>query len=446
VDDLFVSEGNTGATNVVFPVLLSAPSSETVTVDFNTADGTALAGSDYEAASGKLTFPPGSTMQAVSVAVTGDLLDEDNETFLVSLSSPANATISDGLATATIFDDDPRPVMQVDDCAATEGDAGSGVCGYRVWVSAPSSKTITVNYSTTNVTATAGSDYNSASGGLTFAPGQVSQPIDVAVLGDTVVEGDESFFVNLSGAANATLNDSQGRGTILDDDAPSLSSNELVHGAVETADLAADPGPVADVDLYRLAQNPRASYEVVVDATSGDVDPVVVERLASDNTTVLQTAVAVGTGSSRSLRWENVIPGTVSGQHIRVRSGGCTTDCSTGDVYRIRAYETTYSIPRFNNVGSQVTVLLVQNPAAYMISGHAYFWDGAGVLLHSRSFSVAPKALWALSFAGLPALQAKGGTITVSSDGRYGDLTGKGVALEPATGFSFDSPMLPRPR
>jgi hypothetical protein len=335
--------------------------------------------------------------------------------------------------------------MSIDDCAVTEGNAGSVVCGFTVSLSAPSSRTITVNYATANGTATAGSDYNSASGGLTFTPGQVTKPVDVTVLGDAAVEVDEDFVVNLTGATNATVGDGQGRGTILDDDAPSLSSNELVHGAMQMADLAADPGPVADEDLYRLGQDPRASYEVVVDATSGDVDPVVVERLGSDNTTVLQTASPVGTGSSMSLRWENVIPGKVSGQHIRVRSGGCTTGCGSDDVYRIRAYETTYSIPRFNNAGSQATVLLVQNPTAYTITGHAYFWDGAGALLYSQAFSLAPKALFGLGTSTVPALQGKGGTITVSNDGRYGDLTGKAIALEPATGFSFDSPMVPRP-
>jgi hypothetical protein len=136
----------------------------------------------------------------------------------------------------------------------------------------------------------------------------------------------------------------------------------------------------------------------------------------------------------------------VTGQHIRVRSGGCTTDCGPDDEYRIRVYETTYSIPRFNNAGSQVTVLLLQNPAAYTIVGHAYFWDTAGVLLYTHPFTLAPKGLLGLSMPSIPALQRTGGTITVSSDGRYGDLTGKAIALEPATGFSFDSPMMPRPR
>jgi glucose/arabinose dehydrogenase len=446
INDVTVTEGQSGSANASFTVFRFPSINLTSTAQFATANGTAASGTDYTAVSGTVTFPPGSTTQPVSVPVTGDLVDEDDETFFVNLTSPTNATISDGQGLGTILDDDPAPVMSIDDCAVVEGNAGSVSCGFTVSLSAPSSRTITVNQATANGTATAGVDYTAGGVGLTFTPGQVSKLVSVSVQGDTAVEGDEDFFVNLTGATNATVGDGQGVGTILDDDAPSLSSNELVHGAMEMADLGADPGPVADEDLYRLAQQPRASYEVVVDATSGDVSPLVMERLDSDNATVLQTSTAVGTGSSRSLRWENVVPGEVVGQHIRVRSGGCTTGCGTDDVYRIRAYETTYSIPRFNNAGSQATVLLLQNPTAYTITGHAYFWDGAGVLLYGQAFSIAPKGLFGLSAAGIPAIQGKGGTITVSNNGRYGDLTGKAIALEPATGFSFDSPMVSRPR
>jgi hypothetical protein len=446
ISDASMTEGHSGSAIAAFTLTLSHATGQTVTVQYATANGTAVAGADYVAASGTILFPPGVVSRPLNVTILGDALDEPDETFLVNLSGAVNATIVDGQGVGTIQDDDPAPVMAIDDCAVTEGNAGSPLCGFMVSLSAPSGRTITVNYATANGTATAGGDYNSASGGLTFTPGQVSKAVGVTVQGDTAVEVDENFFVNLTGAVNTTVGDGEGVGTILDDDAPSLSSHELIHGAMEAADLAADPGPAADEDLYRLAQDPRASYEVVVDATSGDVSPLVVERLASDNTTVLQASVALGTGSSRSLRWENVIPGKVTGQHIRVRTGGCTTDCGTDDVYRIRVYETTYSIPRFNNSGSQVTVVLLQNPTAYTISGHAYFWDGAGALLYGHSFSLAPKALLGLSLAGIPALQGKGGTITVSSNGRYGDLTGKAIALEPATGFSFDSTMVPRPR
>ena len=184
---------------------------------------------------------------------------------------------------------------------------------------------------------------------------------------------------------------------------------------------------------------------MVVDGVSGDVQPLVLERLGSDNTTVLETSVGVGTGPSRSLRWTNPLSATVMNEHVRVRSGGCTTTCAAADVYRIRMYETTYSIPRFNNSGTQTTVLIMQNPASYTISGTVYFWSGGGALLYSQAFGVGAKGVFVLNTSGVFALQGKGGAVTVSNDGRYGDLVGKTVALEPATGFGFDSPMVPCP-
>jgi hypothetical protein len=77
---------------------------------------------------------------------------------------------------------------------------------------------VTVNYATANGTATAGSDYNATSGTLTFAPGVTTQTITVQVRGDTTPEANETFAVNLSGASNATIADSQGVGTIINND------------------------------------------------------------------------------------------------------------------------------------------------------------------------------------------------------------------------------------
>src|SRR4029450_9338345 len=102
-----------------------------------------------------------------------------------------------------------------------------------------------------------------------------------------------------------------------------LSKLELEHGSSQWGDLAADPGPVADVDYFRLAQAPLSSYEVVLDGTSGDIGPLArLERLGSDNVTVLQTGTANGTGSSVSLRWENTVGAAVASQHLRVGSAG----------------------------------------------------------------------------------------------------------------------------
>jgi hypothetical protein len=267
---------------------------------------------------------------------------------------------------------------------------------------------------------------------VTFAPGATSQPLAIQVLGDALVEGDETFLVNLSGPVNATIADGQGLGTIGDDDAPSLSSLELNHGSVQRADMEVRP------DLYRIGQKPYSSYEVVIDGTSGDIVPVTLQRLAGDNLTILQSASPVAIGGSVSLRWANATALTVVNQHLRV-DGSCATPCGPDDVYRIRALETTYSIPRFNNSGTQVTVLLLQNPATYPIAGQVWFWNASGSLLGSQSFNLPERQTLVLNTATVAGVGGQGGAITISHDGRYGDLTGKTVALEPSTGFSFDS-------
>jgi hypothetical protein len=251
--------------------------------------------------------------------------------------------------------------------------------------------------------------------------------------------------VNLSNASGATIFDDQGLGTIGGED----GAGELTHGFDKIYDLAALPGPAAAVALFRIGQQPRSSYEVVVDSTSGDIgdpgNPVSLDRLAADVSTVVQSAQAVGVGFSRSLRWENAAAVGIADEFVRVQSTGCTTDCAADDQYRIRAYETTYAIPRFNNAGTQVTVIILQNPADYPVSGNVWFWNTAGILLGEHPFALAPRAALTLNTATVPGVSGQSGSVSVSHDGRYGDLAGKTVALEPATGFSFDSPMVARP-
>ena len=106
INDVAIAEGNSGTGNAVFTVTLSAPSSQTVTVSFATANGTASAGSDYAASSGMLTFNPGETLRSITVQVNGDTDVEGNETFFVNLTSASNASIADGQGLGTILNDD----------------------------------------------------------------------------------------------------------------------------------------------------------------------------------------------------------------------------------------------------------------------------------------------------------------------------------------------------
>jgi hypothetical protein len=106
VNDFTLSEGDARTTTADITVSLSAPTTETVTVAWATEDGSATAGSDYEAASGVVTFPAGSTSASVSVTVMGDTEIEPDESFYVNLSDPVNATIEDGQGRAQIDNDD----------------------------------------------------------------------------------------------------------------------------------------------------------------------------------------------------------------------------------------------------------------------------------------------------------------------------------------------------
>ena len=123
ITDASASEGNTGTTTVSVPVTLSAASPLAVSVNWATADGTATAGSDYTAGTGKLTFAPGETQKTVAVTVQGDTSIEPDETFTVSLTSPVNATISQGSATATIRNDDTAVEISA---GSYQGLAGNG--------------------------------------------------------------------------------------------------------------------------------------------------------------------------------------------------------------------------------------------------------------------------------------------------------------------------------
>jgi probable HAF family extracellular repeat protein len=216
VGDVSVTEGHSGTQTATFTVTLSAASTQEITVAYATASGTAAAGSDYQSASGTVSFAAGQTTKTISVTVNGDRTPEPNETFLVNLSQPTGAIVGDGQGTGTIVDDEPR--ISINDVAIVEGNSGTRVFVFTVTLSAPSDVAVNVAFSTVNGTAKAGEDYNAQSGTLTFAPGQTSKTISIVVRGDRKREANETFFVNLTNPVGAMLLDGQGKGTILNDD------------------------------------------------------------------------------------------------------------------------------------------------------------------------------------------------------------------------------------
>jgi hypothetical protein len=218
IGEATVTEGNSGAVGAVFTVTLSAASTQTVTVQFMTANGTAVAGSDFQSTAGTLTFAPGETSKTIAVPVIGDRLGEPNETYFVNLSSPTNAVIADGQTTGAIVDDEPR--ISIGDVSRSEGGRGqTTLFTFTVTLSAAYDQPVTMSFRTVNGTAGAGSDYIANSGTLTFAPGQTTKTITIEVKGDDKREANETFYLDLFGnSSNSLFTKSRGIGTILNDD------------------------------------------------------------------------------------------------------------------------------------------------------------------------------------------------------------------------------------
>ena len=194
-----------GAGTATITVTLGAASTVTVTADYATSDGTAETGTDYTAISGTVTFTPGTTEQTFTVLITNDTRDENDETVLLTLSDPTNASITGtNPATLTIVDDDDPPTVRFISGAYTV-DEGAGTATINVILSAASGLTVTVDYATSNGTAAAGSDYTAASGTLTFSPDVISRDFTIAIIDDGESESSESVVLTLSNPNNATI-------------------------------------------------------------------------------------------------------------------------------------------------------------------------------------------------------------------------------------------------
>ncbi len=262
INDIAMNEGNSGNTAFMFTVSLTNPSAADVTVDYTATDGTATtADADYTATSGTLTLPAGTTTGQITVNVTGDTTVEGNETFTVDLSNPAGATITDNQGLGTINNDDATAIS-IDDVTVPEGDSGTTAFTFTVSLANPSATDVTVDYTTTDVTAaTADGDYAAASGTLTIPAGSTTAQITVNVTGDTKVEGNETFMVDLSNSVGATISDSQGLGTINNDDSTSISIDDV-------AVAEGNAGTTAFTFTVSLS-NPSAT-DVTVDYTTTD--------------------------------------------------------------------------------------------------------------------------------------------------------------------------------
>ena len=240
VNDVALNEGNTGPTTFTFTVSLS-DAAPTGGVSFNiaTQDNTAtVADNDYASRTVLAqTIPAGSLTYAFDVAVNGDLNIEPNETFTVNLTNVSGATVTDGVGQGAILNDD-SPKLSINDVTQTETDSGITIFTFTVTSSLPAPVGgITFDIATADGTAhddtppTEDNDYVPRSlTAQTIPSGNSSYTFNVVVNGDTLIESNETFVVNLTNVTGANVTDGVGQGTILNDDTPDLAISQVYGG------------------------------------------------------------------------------------------------------------------------------------------------------------------------------------------------------------------------
>ncbi len=215
------AEGNSGTTNFDFTVSIQGGANALQDIDFDvaTSGGSATAGVDYISLNTTGTIQFNQNSATVTVEVNGDTTPEPTETFNVLLSNASGAIIAEGNGVGTILNDD-IPTISINDVIRNEGDAGVTIFAFTVGIVGGGSALQNINFTaaTSGGNATAGSDYIPLNTTASIPVGQSSATINVSVNGDLLIEGDETFNVNLSGVTGATIDNGTGKGTIQNDD------------------------------------------------------------------------------------------------------------------------------------------------------------------------------------------------------------------------------------
>ncbi|MGH2757751.1 MAG: Calx-beta domain-containing protein, partial [Actinomycetota bacterium] len=208
-----------GGGPAILTVTRSGGSTGNATVNYTSSPGTATSPSDYASTAGTLIFTAGETSENISVPITNDSATESDETFTVTLSSPNGAALgSPSASTVTIADDDAPQVIALSSATTSVTESG-GPLILTVTRSGGTTGVATVNYATSNGSASAGSDYTNTSDTLIFTAGETSENISVPITNDTATESNETFTVTLSSPTGASLGTpSSSTVTIVDDD------------------------------------------------------------------------------------------------------------------------------------------------------------------------------------------------------------------------------------
>ena len=340
IEDATCTEGDSGNTNCAFTVNLTTAVANDVTFDIATADAGsgaafAVAGVDYVATSasgaGHATIPAGSTSYTFNVPVIGNVTIQPNRVFNAQVSNVAGISLANATGVGTIIDDD-TPTLSINNVTQNEGNSGTTPFTFTVTLSKTPGSNVTVNYATLNGTATSGaaSDYIAIPATpMTFltGTGTLTQTITVNVNGDTAVESDETFTVNLSSPTNATITNGTGTGTILNDDALVKSIMAIQGNSVNSAlagssgtpgSLIATPDPATPTHLNIVTALKSSGF--YMQDSLGDGDPTTSDGIfvftGSAPTVAVGDAVSVR-GRVQEFHGSTEITG-VSGQPVSV--------------------------------------------------------------------------------------------------------------------------------
>ncbi|SER79006.1 DUF4347 domain-containing protein, partial [Giesbergeria anulus] len=226
VDNASVAEA--AGTSTITATLSAVAAADTTVTIGRKSTSTATQADDFTLSSATITILAGNTTGTATLSAVQDALDEADETAIIEItgvSGGGGATESGTQeATVTITDDDATPTLSIADVSQAEGNSGTSTMTFTVSLSAASGRAVTLDYTTSNGTATASSDYTAASGTLSFAAGETTKTFTVDIAGDTTTESDEAFTVTLSNASNATISDATATGTITNDEAPTSAA------------------------------------------------------------------------------------------------------------------------------------------------------------------------------------------------------------------------------
>ncbi|MCF3615941.1 FG-GAP-like repeat-containing protein [Planktothrix agardhii 1806] len=283
IKDTQIIEGDNGKKLAKFTVSLNTPSTQTVTVNYATTNDTAKAGEDYQRTNGKLTFKPGETSKTINVPVFGDTKLEAKETFKLLLSQPQNAQLGKKQAIGSITNDDLAKIS-IKDTQIIEGDDGKKQAKFTVSLNTKVNQKVEVSYATSDDTAKVGEDYQRTNGKLTFKPNQTQKTILVPILGDTLDEDNETFFLNLSQPKNADLGDKSAIGKITDNDTGSDKPGDSFETAVNLGKVKEEiirddqigfleGGSYRDTDdYYRFQLDRKGTLFLTLQGLSKDAD------------------------------------------------------------------------------------------------------------------------------------------------------------------------------